>query len=94
MATKKADTTETTEAPKAVGRAPSIETLEFRKQLKKLASRKAGVTNIEAATEMGVTTLKASALANSLIAAGEIEAKKGENGRVTYFKAAKVLEAA
>ena len=93
MATKKAEVVEKVEAPKAVGRAPSPETIEFRKTLKKLASRKNGVTNIEAAAEMGVTTLKASALANQLIAAGEIEAMKGENGRVTYFKA-KVLEAA
>lgn len=82
------------EAPKALGRAPSPETLEFRKQLKKLASRKNGVTNIEAATELGITTLKASALAMQLVAVGELEASKSENGRVTYVKAVKVLEAA
>ncbi len=91
MATKK---TESAEVTKAVGRAPSPETLEFRKALKKLAARKNGVTNIDAATELGITTLKASAIANQLIAAGEIEASKGENGRVTYQKAAKTLEEA
>ena len=82
------------ETPKALGRVPSSETLEFRKQLKKLAARKNGVTNIEAATELGISTLKASALAMSLVAAGELEVSKGENGRVTYLKAVKVLEAA
>jgi hypothetical protein len=82
------------ETPKAVGRAPSPETVEFRKLLKKLAARKNGVTNIEAATELGLTTLKTSALAMQLVAVGELESSKGENGRVTYTKAAKVLEAA
>ena len=79
---------------KKPGREASPETLEMRKSLKKLASRKSGVTNIELATELGITTLKASAIANQLLATGEIEAQKSENGRVTYFKAAKAEVAA
>lgn len=79
---------------KSVGRAPSAETIEFRKTIKKMASRKSGATNIELAQELGITTLRTSALATAMVNAGELEAVKAENGRVTYFKATKVLEAA
>jgi hypothetical protein len=79
---------------KSVGRAPSPETIEYRKTIKKMAARKNGVTNIELAAELGLTTLRTSALATAMVNAGELKATKAENGRVTYTKAAKVLEAA
>ena len=97
MATKAKETEKAVEAeaPKSVGRAPSAETLEFRKIIKRMAFRKNGVTNIDLAAELGVTTLKASALANQLLASGDIEVVKDEtNGRVTYVKAAKAVETA
>lgn len=67
-----------------VGRAANPETAELRAKLKRMAGRKDGVSNIDAATELGITTLRCSALAKQLADAGEIKTAKADNGRVTH----------
>lgn len=89
MATKKAKAAPAEEAGAVKsGRPASAETVEAMDKLKALAKRKNGVTNIEAAETLGFTTLRTSALASRMVKQGMLAAAKGENGRVTYSKAA------
>ena len=88
--TAKAPATKKAEAAPATkpGRQANPETVELLDKLTKMASRKTGASNIEVAQELGVTTLKASALGRRLVDKGVLVMAKGENGRVTYQKAA------
>jgi len=86
MATKK-EKMETVEGHGA-GRRPMEATVEAMNKLKKLAARKNGISNIEAAGELGMTTLRTSSLAARMVKQNLIAAQKGENGRVTYTKVA------
>ncbi len=70
------------------GRPASEETLEMLKTLERLSKRKNGVTNVELAAELNITTARASALARQLLNKGTISMEKNESGRVTYMKAA------
>jgi hypothetical protein len=74
-------------ATRGPGREASEETKALMAKLTKLASRKNGITNIEAAAELGITTLKCSNLGHRAVAAGTLAMEKGETGRVTYTKA-------
>jgi hypothetical protein len=90
MAAKKKAVPKKTAAKKAApksGRRPGSESVELLTKLKKLASRKDGVANIEAAGELGVTTLKCSALVARLVREGSVKTKKADNGRITIFAA-------
>ena len=69
------------------GRQPKPETIELLDKMTKLAGRKGGISNIEVAGELGVTTLKASTLGRRLVARGALSMVKDENGRVSYARA-------
>lgn len=77
---------EATEAPKPMGRKPSPEVEALMNRIVKLSARKGGISNIELATELEITTLQASALSRRLIKQERMTADKAENGRVTYNK--------
>lgn len=86
-ATKAAAAEKETASDSRPGRQPKPETVEMLGKLTKLAARKNGVTNIDAAAELGVTTLKASVLGRRLADQGVLNMVKDDNGRVTYQKA-------
>lgn len=67
------------------GRPISSETVEARKKILKLGSRKDGVTNIEMAEALEVTTAASQSLARPLVQGGQLKLYKSkENGRVIY----------
>lgn len=67
------------------GRPISAETQEARKKILSLGKRKDGVTNIEMAEALEVTTASSQSLARPLVQAGQLKMfKSKENGRVIY----------
>lgn len=67
------------------GRPVSEETAEARKKILQLGKRKDGVTNIEMAEALEVTTAASQSLARPLVVAGQLKMfKSKENGRVIY----------
>lgn len=69
----------------ATGRPVSPETVEHRKKILQLGKRKDGVTNIEMAEALEVTTAASQSLARPLVQSGQLKMYKSkENGRVQY----------
>jgi hypothetical protein len=67
------------------GRPITAETVEARKRILQMGKRKDGVTNIEMAQELEVTTATSQSLARPLVVAGQLKMfKSKENGRVIY----------
>jgi predicted HTH transcriptional regulator len=67
------------------GRPVSAETTEARKKILQLGKRKDGITNIELAQELDVSTAVSQSLARPLVAGNQLKMfKSKENGRVIY----------
>jgi hypothetical protein len=69
----------------STGRPISEDTAEARKKILKLGGRKDGITNIDLAQELEVTTAASQSLARPLVQTGQLKMfKSKENGRVIY----------
>lgn len=67
------------------GRPISAETLEARKKILQLGKRKDGITNIELAQELDISTAASQSLARPLVISKQLRMfKSKENGRVIY----------
>lgn len=67
------------------GRPPSEKTLDARKRILQFGRRQDGITNIELAQQLEVTTAASQSLARPLVAAGRLKLiKDKENGRIVY----------